>query len=135
MHLGQSQFPDKIRKAYEPCCRWERQILADDPVSFPPALQPAPGSSSRQIDHRRMLSASLNPPPVCPRLNLLPTRLPSAGSRMAPINWITRAPVISTSRPSSRPDGERLSSQTHELYSSKMASREISKDTDDSLTD
>ena len=45
-----------------------------------------------QIDHWRTLSARRAP---CPRLNLLAARL-TALDGMAPINWITRAPVIST---------------------------------------
>ena len=63
------------------------------------------------------------PPPVCPRLNLLPTRLPSAGSRMAPINWITRAPIISTDRPSSRLDG-RLKNREIRSFSPRRITRE-----------
>ena len=63
-------------------------------VSFPLAKEKKSDSLNieEQIDHWRTLSARRAP---CPRLNLLAARL-TALDGMAPINWITRAPVIST---------------------------------------
>ena len=62
-------------------------------VSFPlPKEKKSDCLNIEQIDHWRILSARRAP---CPRLNLLAARL-TALDGMAPINWITRAPVIST---------------------------------------
>ena len=62
-------------------------------VSFPLAKEKKSDCLNiEQIDHWRILSARRAP---CPRLNLLAARL-TALDGMAPINWITRAPVIST---------------------------------------
>lgn len=76
---------DKLKKeaslVRQNCQAWERQIWILMTIRCPtfPLLSHliSVGGSSRQIEQRRMLLSATRPP--CPRLNLLPTRLPSAG--------------------------------------------------------